>query len=373
MPRQKKPPSIVNDIKPHTVKKFELIERYVDEWARKILGVKNSDGVIFIDCMCNSGLYCTSDGESIVGTPIRISKLLNTIMENYPDKKALLFFNDFDKEKIDALSKEIEALNLDKVTISYSVGDGNVFLRAFQISKYPNYNKLLFYDPYMASIDWDAISPFLRCWGEVIINHMISDTVRGISQANRADTVHKYELTYQKDKDDLLKLGYDKTALDDVVMGIFKKYSDGLQNQTYIASFPFYNRNNVLLYNLIHYSQNIHGFKLYKKVAWQCFGGKSSLKKDKIERGQVEGQIQFLMPEPDIQDDTKDYKNYGIDDIAEYIYEKFKGRDEVLLTDIYDELDKHPVFPSEGFRSQIKNALKENHPITCAKTTIRYK
>lgn len=127
MPRQKKPPSIVNDIKPHTVKKFELIERYVDEWARKILGVKNSDGVIFIDCMCNSGLYCTSDGESIVGTPIRISKLLNTIMENYPDKKALLFFNDFDKEKIDALSKEIEALNLDKVTISYSVGDGNVF------------------------------------------------------------------------------------------------------------------------------------------------------------------------------------------------------------------------------------------------------
>lgn len=225
----------------------------------------------------------------------------------------------------------------------------------------------------MASIDWDAISPFLRCWGEVIINHMISDTVRGISQANRADTVHKYELTYQKDKDDLLKLGYDKTALDDVVMGIFKKYSDGLQNQTYIASFPFYNRNNVLLYNLIHYSQNIHGFKLYKKVAWQCFGGKSSLKKDKIERGQVEGQIQFLMPEPDIQDDTKDYKNYGIDDIAEYIYEKFKGRDEVLLTDIYDELDKHPVFPSEGFRSQIKNALKENHPITCAKTTIRYK
>ena len=164
---------------------------------------------------------------------------------------------------------------------------------------------------------------------------------------------------------------YDRTTLDDVVEGIISRYSEGLKNKTFIASFPFYNRNNVLLYNLIHYSQNLHGFKLYKKVAWKCFGGKSSLKRDKIERGQVAGQMQMLLPEPiiEIQDD---YRNCGIDDIAEYIYQKYKERDEVLFSEIYDDLDKHPIFPSEGFRDEIKKSLKENYPVTLTKSSMRY-
>ena len=47
----------ITKISPHTVKKFELIEKYVDEWARKILGfngtngLSGSKGIIYIDCM----------------------------------------------------------------------------------------------------------------------------------------------------------------------------------------------------------------------------------------------------------------------------------------------------------------------------------
>ena len=35
---------IITEAKPHTIKKFELIERYVDEWARKILGFEGVNG-----------------------------------------------------------------------------------------------------------------------------------------------------------------------------------------------------------------------------------------------------------------------------------------------------------------------------------------
>ena len=35
---------IITEAKPHTIKKFELIERYVDEWARKILGYNGKTG-----------------------------------------------------------------------------------------------------------------------------------------------------------------------------------------------------------------------------------------------------------------------------------------------------------------------------------------
>ena len=44
MARTKKVETITK-ISPHTVKKFELIEKYVDEWARKILGFNGTKGI----------------------------------------------------------------------------------------------------------------------------------------------------------------------------------------------------------------------------------------------------------------------------------------------------------------------------------------
>ena len=52
---------IISEVSPHTIKKFELIEAYSQEWARKLLeyGLKtgNCDGIIYIDCMSNSGIW----------------------------------------------------------------------------------------------------------------------------------------------------------------------------------------------------------------------------------------------------------------------------------------------------------------------------
>ena len=95
MARTKKVETITK-ISPHTVKKFELIEKYVDEWARKILGfngvngLPGSKGVIYIDCMCNSGVY-EVDGKLVEGTALRVAKSLMKSSPIIPERKQFFF------------------------------------------------------------------------------------------------------------------------------------------------------------------------------------------------------------------------------------------------------------------------------------------
>ena len=48
---------IMDKFVPHRIKKFELISRYVNDWAHKILGWQKSQGLVYIDCMSNCGVY----------------------------------------------------------------------------------------------------------------------------------------------------------------------------------------------------------------------------------------------------------------------------------------------------------------------------
>ena len=86
MGRPKKKVDVIEKVAPHTIKKCELIEHYVDEWARKILGFNGingrdgSKGIIYIDCMSNSGLYYDSDNNLVDGTALRVAKRLNEIL-----------------------------------------------------------------------------------------------------------------------------------------------------------------------------------------------------------------------------------------------------------------------------------------------------
>lgn len=90
---------VIGDVKPHTVKKFELIAEYVKAWAYKLLNCQKCKGIVFIDCMSNSGIYSDINGNEVSGTPIRVSKTLSDIMINYYGKDAWLYFNDFSSEK----------------------------------------------------------------------------------------------------------------------------------------------------------------------------------------------------------------------------------------------------------------------------------
>lgn len=48
---------------PHTIRKFELIEKYIKSWAQKLMLNDNCNSIVFIDCM----LY--KDYMSTVGEP----------------------------------------------------------------------------------------------------------------------------------------------------------------------------------------------------------------------------------------------------------------------------------------------------------------
>lgn len=361
---------IITVAKPHTIKKFELIEKYVDEWARKILGFNGingrdgANGVIYIDCMSNSGIYKDIDGKFVDGTALRVAKHLNTIITNYPGKHAILIFNDISSERVQYLKKEIEKANLANIEVFCQNVDCNKFLKHLDLSSYgQRYNTLLLYDPYKAAIDWDAVTPFLNRWGEVIINHMVNDTARGVSQAKKEQVIERYQETYQNDITSIRECGTNKEELNRTIISIIERNTKGFQRKHYIASFPFFNRTNGLLYNLIHCCTNIEGLKLFKKVAWKSFGDKSSLK----DTHGNENQFTLDFNGIGICETETDDECYYVHDIAKYIFEKYKNLGTISLNDIYYDLDVHPIFPSDGYKNEIKASLKRIYGVTISK------
>lgn len=360
MGRPKKEVEVVEKVAPHTIKKCELIEHYVDEWARKILGFngandrEGSKGIIYIDCMSNSGLYYDSDENLVDGTALRVAKRLNDILPKYPGKTGYVLFNDISQEKINRLNEEIDRLNLSNITVRFNCGDGNAFIKGLDIKELQKQcGTLLLYDPYQATIDWDAITPYLNIWGEVIINHMVSDTNRGAAQATKAKAIQKYQETYQRDISSIIAMD-NKADLNKAILEIIKKRTELSRNKRYIASFPFFTRTNGLVYNLIHVSGNIEGLKLFKKVAWKTFGDKSSLKNTHGE----ENQLIIDFDGNGLCSTTTDDECYYVKDIAKDIFEQFGSRGNVKISEIYQYLDEHPVFPSEGYKKEIKRELK---------------
>lgn len=347
---------IITEAKPHTIKKFELIEKYVESWAYKILnyhgnpGHTPASGVIFIDCMSNSGVYKDINGNRVEGTALRVAQCLNKVFANYPDKKAILIFNDLETARVDYLKSEIERLKLEHVEVYYQRQDCNTFLRELDLDSYKNkYHTLLLYDPYNASIDWDAITPFLNRWGEVIINHMSSDTVRGVSQAKKSGAADRYEETYQTSVESLINAS--KEDLDKIVVSIIQNNTH--KTSYHVSPFAFYSRTNGKLYSLIHCSASVEGIKLYKKVAWKTFGGKSSLK----DTHGTEAQLMLDFDGDGFADTPTDEQCYYVHDIAKYIFEKYKHMGTVPLSTVYEDLDKHPIFPSDGYKTEIRNEL----------------
>jgi len=353
----------ITTAKPHTIKKFELISRYVYDWAHKILGYSKSKGVIYIDCMSNCGMYYDEQGKLIEGTAIRVVKLLDEIISQYPGKKAILYFNDINKARVEKLKEFINSANCKNVETYYNVGDGNQFLHSLNVGRFSFFNTLMVYDPYNANIDWNAIAPYLNIWGEVIINHIISDTVRGSHVAQKSSAISKYQDTYQKSIDEIVALGCDRKKLDQIVVDIIKEQTIESKRERFIASFPFFNRNNGQVYNLIHCCGNIEGLKLYKKVAWQTFGGKSSLKNT---HG-IENQLCLGFDDNAPIHTITDESCFFVKDIAKYVFDNYSRRGTVSLEDIYLDLDRHPIFPSDGFKREIKDELKSSYGVSFPK------
>ncbi|MCH4071822.1 three-Cys-motif partner protein TcmP [Pseudoramibacter sp.] len=349
MPKQSE---VITVAKPHTIKKFELIEKYIETWAEKLMNNLNCNGIIFIDCMCNSGIYQDVNGEIIEGTPIRVAKKLLTVAEKYPNKRVSLYFNDINDARVDELEKHLpqEEKNFKIIT---SRKDASELLKTIgpQLSQNTHEHYFLLYDPYDACIDWKALFPFFRNWGEVMINHAIRDPMRAIKCAKTETAKAKYEQTYLQEFEKLLPYGSDRNSYEKRISEIID-YLKGNRNY-YVASFPFYNSKGSFLYDLIHCTSSIEGFKLYKRSAWQTFGGQSSSKNNKNYT-----QIKFDLSSSTDAPIFEEENCYQIYHIAQYLQTTFAGQKNVPLQDLWNVLDHHPIFPSDGFKDVIKGELK---------------
>lgn len=354
---------VISKASPHTIKKFELIEEYIKSWAQKLMQNQYCNSIVYIDCMCNSGLYHDENGELVEGTPIRVAKTLRDVAGQYAPKQVYLYFNDINQEKTNLLQT-----NLPPATSNYRAvvthEDRKVFLKNIgsNLNQRNNLHYFLLYDPYDASIDWEVLWPFFRKWGEVMINHMVSDPVRSITQVKNDHKKEKYVNTYLDEFQNLVPFGSDKQAYEQRVEEIIKKLKG--TREYYIAAFPFYNSHNSQVYSLIHCTGNKEGFKLYKKTAWKAFGARSAMKKSHTDKNQLS--LDFSN-QGLVTTDT-DESCFGVTDIAKYLSKAFAGRKEVSLQALWDLLDEHPVFPSEGFRNEIKEDLKNIFGATIERT-----
>jgi hypothetical protein len=71
----------------------------------------------------------------------------------------------------------------------------------------------------------------------------------------------------------------------------------------------------------------------------------------------TEEQFTFDFDGDGILDSTTDEECYYVKDIAKYIFEKYNSLGRVQLDVAYQDLDVHPIFPSDGFRNEIKKEL----------------
>jgi three-Cys-motif partner protein len=358
----------------HTIKKFELISKYVEAWVEILLVSGKCNGVVYIDCMSNSGVYRkeTADGELIEGTALLVADIIAKAMKKYPAQQAFLYFNDLDSDKIDELNVRLPKQTDNFHIQTYSM-DASELLNKISsqfTSVFQGMNFLLVYDPYDANIDWDALMPFMKNWGEIIINHMVSDTLRAAKVAKKQQTIDKYERTYRTNIEELITFGSDRTVYEERIKSIIKELS-GRKDRYYVASFPFFNKMNSVVYNLIHCTGNQLGFDLFKEIAWKTFNDKSSDKHVNNDYEYEQLSLNFLTGEIGYDANTDD-SCYTIRDVAAYLQKQFRGKNDVKKDDVIDFLSDHPIFPTRNYKKKIWEALKNYYGATIHQKTITF-
>lgn len=365
---------IISVASPHTIKKFELISKYVEAWVEILLNSQKCNGIVYIDCMSNSGVYRKekADGEIIEGTALLVANIIAKAMEKYSSQQAFLYFNDLDPNKIDELNTRLPKKTRNFHIQTYSM-DASELLNKISsqfTSVFQGMHFLLIYDPYDANIDWDALMPFMRNWGEIIINHMVSDTVRAAKTAKRQEVIDKYERTYRTNIEDLISFGSDRNAYEQKIQSIIRDLS-GRRDRYYIASFPFFNKRKVVVYDLIHCTGHHLGFDLFKETAWKTFGDKSSDKKANDDSEYEQLSLNLFTGEVEVENHTDD-SCYTLRDVAKYLQDHFKGRAYVSKDEVLNYISDHPVFPTRNYKTKIWNALKKYYGAIVKQQTITF-
>ncbi len=363
---------VISEASPHTIKKFELISEYVKAWINILMLNPKCKGIVYIDCMSNSGVYRDGSGKEIEGTPLLVSEIIAEAMTRYIGKQAYLYFNDKDQNKIDMLSTRIPK-QTGNFHVDMEVMDANELLRKIGTqfaTQFKDMHFLLVYDPYDAHIEWDAMMPFLKNWGEVILNHMVSDPIRAVKMAKKPEVIGKYEETYQANIEELISFGSDRNAFEEKIRSIIRNNSGRKEGRYYIASFPFFSTTNSVIYNLIHCTGHYKGFELFKTTAWHTFGDHSSMKNTHHNEDSM--QMSFTETGEIIYGYPTDDSCYNLRDAALYVQQYFAGKTNIPNDEVWAYLGEHPVFPTRDYKNKIKDVLKSEFGMKASRSSMTF-
>ena len=355
---------LIGEVKFHSTQKFELLAEYAKGWAAIMEASKKCDEIVFVDCMSNSGVYLDSNGVLVYGTPIRVAEILSKFAVDHPNMKVTLVFNDYDGLKIEMLSILLPK-NTKNFHCELYVGDAHKLLSERKENfQGPRKHFLLIYDPFEAEINWHVLAPYVSGWGDVIINHMVSDTVRAGKVVKKPEKKQKYLNTYPIQGvnilDSMLNGSVTKDDLEHIVECVLRLLRQYKNNETYLGVAPFIGPTRSLIYNLIMCSGSIRAFTLFKKVSWETFGWNVCVY-DKQQDGSGVCEEINLFDSIDVMAEAPVNKNnYTIDNIVDYIQKEFNGQQQVLWEDVKNSLAKHPIYPC-AFLNEIKDLLVRKH------------
>lgn len=262
--------AILTKKKEQTHYKIEYVRKYVEKWIHVASNMKDTDNIVFIDCMCNAGVYYDGD----LTTSMEVLKIFLDNAKKYPNKKFLLLLNDKYESSIENTKKIISYIvnnpdykNINNVKYDATYLDVNVYLEMillnnkYKMLSYKNTMKILYVDPYdIGTVKVKNVKLFVeKIYSELIYNISTFD----------------YKLNSSQDKGRIKKaLGTLYDSSKNLVENISNVFLSGTKLQ-YKFSYSFKNVKNSEVYQIIFLTPHIRGLELLKDTVWGVFGAES--------------------------------------------------------------------------------------------------
>ena len=278
--------SKIPKIKPHTKIKHSLVESYLEDWVKTIIGKCKfgADQITIIDGFCGGGIYQDGDHSSWEGSPLRIIRAVESSwravqqQKPYQNLDIAYRFIDARKEHTQCLELQIREAGFGEILDS---GRCEIITQEFEDYLQPCLNWLkvrkgysfFFLDPF-GLVDLPAMSAAILKLGksEVLLNHMQHDGIirpvgwhRELGDVNNFLEAHNLGDHYKwmNNFDDLPTLRQ-QSLLHDSALKMFRD----LSKPRFIWTFAFM-KNVAVYYYLIHLSNNPTAVSVMREVLWK--------------------------------------------------------------------------------------------------------
>ena len=256
--------NFLDNKKPQTTNKIKYVTNYVQRWLYVLGNANFAEGINFIDCMCNAGIY--RDGDYC--TCIQVLKLFIQSAAIHTDKSFHLYLNDYDSHRIESLKEVIASVykgDLQNLHIHISQKDVNEYLKLLMIEKTKflyHQGTLLFVDPYdFGTVHIPTLRKFCeQYYCELLFNLFTSDWVRNRNNEMdaRIDSVIDNGDVQINNKRELVNY-----IIDQLKVG----------SMSYSFNYEFHTEKNTELYQIIYLTPKDKGLGVLKEALWATFNG----------------------------------------------------------------------------------------------------